>query len=95
MRESWLNPNARNDYDMSDTSEDEDESNLLLGRDPLTRDIWQDKYFDAISELYMSFKTTGESLFGKAFFQFGTQEQFVHFVYKNTVELSNPRNQIS
>ena len=49
-----------------------------------TRRLWRDEHFDVLQELYRSFKTTGESVFGRAFLQYGDFHQFVSFIYENT-----------
>ena len=49
------------------------------------RRVWLDGHFEVLQELYRAFKQSGESVFGRSFFQFGAFGQFVNFVYENTV----------
>ena len=49
------------------------------------RCAWRDENFEVLQELYRSFKLSGESVFGSAFFQYGDFHQFVNFIYENTL----------
>ena len=86
MTESWLSPLARNVDDSCDSSEEDVPAQVAM-KDPLTKDIWAEQNFDALVELYSTFCKTGDALFGRAFYQFGTHEHFIQFVYKHSVQL--------
>jgi hypothetical protein len=45
---------------------------------------WIDEHYEVLMELYRAFKGSGEGVFGRAFFQTGDFNLFVHFLYENT-----------
>lgn len=49
------------------------------------RDGWVLEHHEALSELYTSFKYSGRALFGGAFYQLGTMNEFCNFVFKYTM----------
>lgn len=50
---------------------------------------WIDRHYDELDELYGIFKRSGNHMFGNAFFQLGTFEDFARFVYSHTIIVSN------
>jgi len=49
------------------------------------RRVWKEEHYEVLMELYSIFKTNGESVFGRSFFQFGDFYQFVDLIYQNTI----------
>jgi hypothetical protein len=45
---------------------------------------WLEQNWDALSELWRGFRRDGETMFGRAFFQFGTFENFTTTIYRFT-----------
>jgi hypothetical protein len=74
-------------YMTSDPIESESDDELPLTElnihDP-ERVAWRNEHFEVLSELYKQFCTQGETVFGRAFFQFGSFTQFIEFLYEHT-----------
>ena len=45
---------------------------------------WLDENLDALAELHQIFKESGNTLFGRSFFQFGDKGRFFRFIYRYT-----------
>ena len=63
------------------TDESEDDTPIERSR---TYNQWFDEHYEVLMELYRNFKSSGESVFGYAFFQLGNFPQFASFIYENT-----------
>lgn len=77
---------SENDYE-DDDSEVEDFRTAVASK--LEND-WFLKHYTELEELYSSFKTNGETIFGGWFFQSGGFHHFVHFVYLHSQLSSKP-----
>ena len=67
-----------------DTSSDEEPHYPTL--DPARkRRNWVDFHYNELMELYSNFRESGQRVFGNVFFQTGDFEQFVDFIYENTI----------
>ena len=52
--------------------------------DPLRqRRMWLDEHYDVLQELYKQFKTNGQTVFGRSFFQCGSFADFIEFVHRH------------
>jgi hypothetical protein len=74
---------------MSD-DEDSDIEDFRFALETRAEDNWFIEHFDVLQQLYHTFKTTGETLFGNWFFQSGGFHHFVHFVYVRSQLSSKP-----
>ncbi len=74
---------------MSD-DEDSDIEDFRFALETRAEDNWFIEHYDVLQQLYFTFKTTGESLFGNWFFQSGGFHHFVHFVYERSQLSSKP-----
>jgi hypothetical protein len=72
-----LDPDYREDSD----TDDEDNIPSRMGRD---RARWIEDNVDELQELFTAFKSAGTKLFGNAFMQVGTINNFSNFCYKYT-----------
>ena len=68
---------------MSSESEDEPAYEQKDWRSPFAK--WVDDNYDALHELFISFKEHGRCVFGASFHQGGNFSNFTYYVYKNTV----------
>jgi hypothetical protein len=74
---------------MSD-DEDSDIEDFRFALETRAEDNWFIEHFDVLQQLYHTFKSTGETLFGNWFFQSGGFHHFVHFVYERSQLSSKP-----
>jgi hypothetical protein len=74
---------------MSD-DEDSDIEDFRFALETRAEDTWFVEHYDVLQQLYHTFKTTGETLFGNWFFQSGGFHHFVHFVYTRSQLSSKP-----
>lgn len=74
---------------MSDDG-DSDIEDFRFALETRAEDNWFIEHFDVLQQLYHTFKTTGETLFGNWFFQSGGFHHFVHFVYERSQLSSKP-----
>jgi hypothetical protein len=85
--DSYYNTTHYDDFrELLSLSTDSSEEEVLLPADPSRRRrVWKDEHYDVLMELYRAFKSSGESIFGRCFFQFGDFHQFVDLIYENTI----------
>jgi hypothetical protein len=74
---------------MSD-DEDSDIEDFRFALETRAEDNWFIEHYDVLQQLYYTFKTTGETLFGNWFYQSGGFHHFVHFVYERSQLSSKP-----
>jgi hypothetical protein len=89
--DSYFKPHADDQFDPDYPESSEDdfaESNLPLSV-KRERARWITENYEALDELFRCFKTDGETIFGRAFYQLGDINQFVKFVFRTTVPGGN------
>ena len=90
--DSYFKPHADDQFDpdyRESSEEDSAESDNLPLSVKRERAQWIVDNHDALVELFQCFKTDGEAIFGRAFYQLGDINQFVKFVFKTTVPGGN------
>lgn len=59
----------------------------------VTRMHWVVRYHEELAELYHLFRSQGNAMFGRCYFQLGTMQDFAAFVHKfSLLETSNGSN---
>jgi len=74
----WDLPEAQ-DYS-SDTNDEEYEPITV----PRHRRRWVNENYDVLMELYKTFRSNGEAVFGRCFYQLGDFSKFIDLIYENT-----------
>ncbi len=74
-----------NDPDYRESSEDDSAESEIPASMQRQRAHWIVEHEDALRELYMCFKGSGCVLFGGAFYQLGSINEFCKFVFKYTM----------
>lgn len=72
-----------NDPDYRESSEEDDAESIPESMQR-QRAHWIMEHNEALTELYECFKGSGSVLFGRAFYQLGSINEFCKFVYKYT-----------
>ena len=70
------------DPDYRESSEEDSAESDIPRSMKRDRAHWIVEHQDALSELFQCFRNSGRVLFGNAFYQVGTLNQFCNFVYK-------------
>jgi len=83
--DSYYEAHVDNAYEpeTSRSSDDEDTDVPFVLRRSFV--FWEIEHQDALQELYSKFKLDGEILFGRAFFQTGSFDEFAKLVFRFTM----------
>ena len=81
LAEGLMDSDDDYDPDYRETDSEDDELPRSMQRD---RAQWIVDNQDALEDLYRNFKETGQSCFGRAFFQTGNITSFANFLYRFT-----------
>jgi hypothetical protein len=73
------------DPDYRESSDDESAGSEIPLNMQRERAMWIMENQDTLTELYQCFKESGNVLFGRAFYQLGTINEFCKFVFKYTM----------
>jgi hypothetical protein len=87
--DSYFDAHVDDDPDYRESSEEDSVESDVPMNLKRTRAHWLVEHHDVLSEMYKSFILDGVQLFGGAFFQTGTVNDFAKFVFKHTMPGAN------
>ena len=84
-RDPYYEAHVDDDPNYRESSEEDNAESDIPHKMKRQRAYWIMEHQDALTELYQCFKGSGRVLFGNAFYQLGTLNQFCDFVFKYSI----------